>query len=275
MCAADGCLDGRQCFTERPLLSRETRLHLFLQSLLGFEAEPEVALHVLVEHTNAQAQVAELLVDAAESLLDAVDSGAEAGLEPFECAIDHRELVVDRRDERVDLSFEPIKPIFHLDLRGRRRYIVSRLVALRWLPRPIGVAAGVTLRLTDRDDVLFAQPMPVDFEVVDVVRDRAQAISIAVLVAVAQQISAMARELATKANRQGDFQAAGEVLARAAAEIRALAPGRSELERIACELEEQGNHFTMAMSAVALKQAHFASHSERTNRDVRGRARRK
>ena len=152
---------------------------------------------------------------------------------------------------------------------------ITVVVALRWLPRPIGVAAGVTLRLTDRDDVLFAQPILVDFEVVDVVRDRAQAISIAVLVAAAQQISAMARELATKANRQGDFHDAGEALTRAAAEIRALAPGRSELEVIACELEAQGNHFTMAMSAVALKQAHFASHSERTNRDVRGRARRK
>ena len=41
-------------------------------------------------------------------------------------------------------------------------------------PRPIGVAASVTLRLTDRGDVLFAQSTAVDFEVVDVVRDRSR-----------------------------------------------------------------------------------------------------
>ena len=152
---------------------------------------------------------------------------------------------------------------------------ITVVVALRWLPRPVGVAAAVTLRLTDRDDVLFAQPMAVDFEVADVVRDRSQPINTAVLMAVAQQISAMARELATKANRQGDFQGAGHVLARAAAEIRALAAGTPALERIARELEEQADHFTVAMSAMALKQAHFASDSERTSRDARGRARRK
>lgn len=152
---------------------------------------------------------------------------------------------------------------------------ITVVVALRWLPRPIGVSAGVTLRLTDTSGVLFPQPMPVDFEVVDVVRDRAQPINVAVLVAVAQQISAMARELATKANRQGDFQGAGEVLARAAAEIRGLAPGTPGLERIARELEEQESHFVMAMSPMALKQSHFASYSERTSRDARGRARRR
>ena len=152
---------------------------------------------------------------------------------------------------------------------------ITVVVALRWLARPIGVAAGVTLRLTDRDVVLFPEPMAVDFEVVDVARDRSQPINTAVSVAVAQQISAMARELATKANRQGDFQGAGKVLARAAAEIRALASGTPALERIARELEEQADHFTVAMSAMALKQAHFATHSERTSRDARGRAKRR
>ena len=152
---------------------------------------------------------------------------------------------------------------------------ITVVVALRWLPRPIGVSAGVTLRLTDTSGVLFPQPMPVDFEVVDVVRDRAQPINVAVLIAAAQQISAMARELATKANRQGDFHGAGEVLARAAAEIRALASGTPALERIARELEEQESHFVMAMSPMALKQAHFVSYSERTSRDARGRARRR
>lgn len=151
---------------------------------------------------------------------------------------------------------------------------ITVVVALRWLPRPIGVAAAVMLRLTDRDDVLFAQPIAVDFEVVDVVRDRSQPINTAVLMAVAQQISAMARELATKANRHGDFQGAGEVLARAAAEIRALAAGTPALERIARELEEQGSDFAMAMSPMALKQAHFSTHAERVSRDPRGRAKR-
>lgn len=105
---------------------------------------------------------------------------------------------------------------------------ITVVVALRWLPRPIGVAAGVTLRLTDRDDVLFPEPMPVDFEVVNVVRDWSQPINTAVLIAVTQQIRAMARELAAKANRQGDLAGAGHVLAQAAAEIRALAAGGTD-----------------------------------------------
>lgn len=73
--------------------------------------------------------------------------------------------------------------------------------------------------------------MPVDFEVVDVVGDRSQPINTAVLIALAQQISAR-------------------------------------------ELEEQGSHFVVAMSSMALKRALFVSYSERKSRDARERAKR-
>lgn len=152
---------------------------------------------------------------------------------------------------------------------------VTVVVALHWLPRPIGVPAIVALRLTDRDGVLFPQPLPVEFEVVDAARNRAQPVNVAVLVAAAQQMAAMARERATQANRQGDYRAAGGILAEAARDIRALAPGTPELEVIVHELGEQAHEFSAAMSAMELKRAHFATHSERLSRDETGKARRR
>lgn len=150
---------------------------------------------------------------------------------------------------------------------------VTVVVALHWLPRPIGVPAIVAVSVTDRDTVFFPEPMPVDFEVVDAARNKAQPINLAVLVAAAVQIAAMARDRATEANRRGDYRIAGALLAEAARDIRALAPGASELNRIADELEDQGRDFSEAMSAMELKRAHFENHAAMTSRDAMGKAR--
>ena len=150
---------------------------------------------------------------------------------------------------------------------------ITLVVALRFLPRPIGVPAGVSLRLSDWDSVLFPGALAVDFEVTDAARDRAQPINLAVLLAAATQIAAIVRAAATDANRRGAYRAARDVLADGARDIRALAPSSPELDRIARALEVDAEEFAVAMSAVELKRAHFISYSERMSRDARGRTR--
>lgn len=149
------------------------------------------------------------------------------------------------------------------------------VIALRIAPGTTDAGVVVSLRLTDAGGALFPEPMTIEFEVVDAARNQAQPVNIEVLVAVARQLSGMAREGASAANRRGDFQQARQVLAAAAAEVRGLASGAIELERIARELEAQEEQFGVAMSAMALKQEHFASYSLRADRDARGRARRR
>jgi Ca-activated chloride channel homolog len=149
------------------------------------------------------------------------------------------------------------------------------VIAMRIMPSPVDSSAVVSLRLTDAEAALFPEPMAIEFEVVDAARNQAQLVNMAVLVAVARQLSATAREGASGANRRGDFQRARQILAAAAAEVRGLAIGAAELERIARELEAQEEQFGAAMSAMALKQEHFASHSLRLDRDFRGKARRR
>ena len=139
--------------------------------------------------------------------------------------------------------------------------------------RPMGTETALYVRLADRDQALFAQPMRVDWRVASAAEDGAQPIGIEVLVAVATQLSARAQGAAVHANRRGGFDEAARVLAQAAKAIRALAPGVKQIELIAAELEEHEEQFAVQMSPMALKQAHFASYNQSRSRDSQGKSR--
>ena len=139
--------------------------------------------------------------------------------------------------------------------------IVTVVLAARVLARPIGAETALSVRLADRDQALFPQPMSVDWRVASAEDDAAQPLGIEVLVAVATQLAARARAAAVDANRRGGYDDAAKILAHAAAAIRALAPGVRRIEAIAAELDQHEEQYSVPMSAMELKQAHFASYS--------------
>ncbi len=93
--------------------------------------------------------------------------------------------------------------------------------------------------------------------------------------AVAQAYAARARAEATERNREHDFEGARRVLRRTAARIREYAGDDPELLRIAAELEAECERYAeRPMTAMELKQAHFAAYSALSARAADGRAKR-
>jgi len=137
----------------------------------------------------------------------------------------------------------------------------------------MGAEAALSVRLADRDQALFPQPMSVEWRVASAADDAGQPIGIEVLVAVATQLAARARGAAVDANRRGGYDDAARILAQAAVAIRALAPGLREIEAIAAELDQHEEQYNQPMSAMELKQAHFASYSALRSRDSQGKSR--
>ena len=93
-------------------------------------------------------------------------------------------------------------------------------IAVRCPPAPPATRARITVRLADRDHVLFPQPMPIEWRVVDESADAAQPVNADVLVEVATLLAERARAAALEANRRGDFAQASAILKAAAAELR-------------------------------------------------------
>ena len=137
-----------------------------------------------------------------------------------------------------------------------------------------GERAVVTLRLADRDGVLFAQPMPVEWLATSADPDAAQPVNTDVLVEVAKHLAERARADARDANRHGDFDAAKNMLTTTAEALRALAPGVREVEALAAELEAEREDFSARLDALALKKQHFASYNVAYSRSTEGKAKR-
>ena len=151
---------------------------------------------------------------------------------------------------------------------------ITLVVAIRVKAGEAGSEVAVTARLTDRDQALFPNPMPIEWRVVDTAEDAAQPVNIEVLIQVATLVAHRARALALEANRRGDFQAAAKILHTAAAELRALAPGEPRIEGLAGELEAETAEFAEPMSASEQKSHHFAQHLAAYSRVEGGKARR-
>jgi len=153
--------------------------------------------------------------------------------------------------------------------------IVTVVLAARVQARPMREETALTVRLADRDQALFPQPMSVEWRVASAADDAAQPIGIEVLVAVATQLAARARSAAVDANRRGGYADASRILTQAATAIRALAPGVRHVEAIAAELDQHEEQYNQPMSAMELKQAHFAAYSVSHSRDSQGKSRKR
>jgi len=151
---------------------------------------------------------------------------------------------------------------------------VTVILAVRITPAT-SASPVVTLRLTDRNAALFAQPMTMEWQVASDEVEAAQAVNMEVLEAVATAMADRARTAALGANRRGNFAEAEAILHRAARDIRALAPGASSLDRIATELEGRLEEFTAVMSAFAMKTEHYSAYASSQGRTEEGKPRRR
>ena len=138
-----------------------------------------------------------------------------------------------------------------------------------------GDTARITVRLADRDQVLFPQPMPIEWRVVDESADAAQPVNADVLVEVATLLAERARAAALEANRRGDFTQASGILKAAAVELRTLGADIPRIEALAAELEAEQGDFSAAMTPMAMKSRHFASASVLRSRSVEGKAKKR
>jgi hypothetical protein len=84
-----------------------------------------------------------------------------------------------------------------------------------------------------------------------------------------------ARVRALAANRRGDFDEARRIVRETIETLRALAPGDPGVGTVIAQLERDEAEFGEAMTAMALKQRHFASSSLSASRAVDGTARRR
>ncbi len=149
------------------------------------------------------------------------------------------------------------------------------VVAVQCPALAVGQRAVVTLRLADRDEALFAQPMPVEWSATSADADAAQPVNTDVLVEVAKHLAERARADALEANRRRDFDAAKNILKTAAEALRALAPGVREVEALAAELEAEQTEFSARMDPVELKKRHFTGHNLAYSRSPEGKAKRR
>lgn len=152
---------------------------------------------------------------------------------------------------------------------------ITIVVAVRCTTGHAEREVAITARLVDRDHVMFAGAMPIEWRVVDAAQDAAQPVSLDVLLQVAMLMADGARAKAVAANRAGDYALARVVMREAASAIRALAPGRPRVEAVADALEAEIHRYEDRIDLIALKQAHFSSHNAMSSRTVQGRSRRK
>ena len=142
-------------------------------------------------------------------------------------------------------------------------------------PPPLGAGTEVACRLTDRNHVLFAEPMFVDWAVVPEAENDAQPVNQAVLQAVAMLRAERARGHALTANRLGAYDDARRMLDEAIADLQVLAPDDAAVQRLTGALEHDRDEFAEAMSPLAMKQKHYVSYSISNCRDSEGKATRK
>jgi hypothetical protein len=139
----------------------------------------------------------------------------------------------------------------------------------------VGEQVAVQCRLSDRDQVLYTQPLTVEWPVAEPAENDAQPVNQKVLAAVATLLAERARAMALVANRRGEFDEARRIVLDMVKTLRGLAPGNAEVAAVIAGLEEEQVQFLSAMSPLELKRRHFASYAVAESRAPEGKARRR
>ncbi|MDP3719463.1 MAG: VWA domain-containing protein [Acidobacteriota bacterium] len=140
---------------------------------------------------------------------------------------------------------------------------------------PEGAQLGVQCRVSDRDHVLFAEPVPVTWRSVAALEDRNQPVNRDVRLAVAAMLAERARSTALAANRRGDFDAAKRILREMVDDLRAMAPGDKGVLALIDQLHHDEVAFAEVMTPLAMKGRHFDAYRIAHSREAGGTARRK
>jgi Ca-activated chloride channel family protein len=142
----------------------------------------------------------------------------------------------------------------------------------------VGRTSGAILSLTDRDGVLAAtdpaaaEDARLTWTWADNPANDAQPRDVEVDRAVATQFAARARQEAVQHNRHGDFEGARRVLIATAKRIREYAGRDTRMRQLVAELSAEADTFAAPMSAMMLKEAHFAGSNQSRMRSVTGQA---
>jgi Ca-activated chloride channel family protein len=147
-------------------------------------------------------------------------------------------------------------------------------VAFKEAP-PEGAEPGVRCRVSDRDHVLYAEPVSVTWQSVTATEDASQAVNKDVRLAVASMLAEAARANALAANRRNDFDAAKRIVRQMVDDLRAMAPGDKNVLALIDQLHHDEMAFGELMSPLAMKERHFASYRVAHSREAEGTARRK
>jgi hypothetical protein len=135
--------------------------------------------------------------------------------------------------------------------------------------------AFVDCRVTDRNGALYQEPMRVEWRSADAAHNERQPVNDAVLVTVAEVLTARARTTALAANRRGDFAEAARVLRDIITHVRGLAPGHPQIEALVQTLRRDEGRLDRAQPRTLLKSLHFESYAASRSREQNGRARRR
>ena len=127
-------------------------------------------------------------------------------------------------------------------------------LAVRCPALAAGDVARISVRLADRDQALFPEPMPVDWRAADDGANAGQAVNAEVIVLAATCLVERARSAALKANRRGDFAGAKKILKSTVAELRALGAAIPQVKALAAELEANDTvAYAEAMTRLSMK----------------------
>lgn len=127
-----------------------------------------------------------------------------------------------------------------------------------------GRTVGAVIRLVDRDGAFEAgsggavPDARITWTWADHAANDTQARDVEVDRAVAIQFAARARQEAVRLNRQGEFAAARHILSATAKRIREYAARDTRMRELVAELSAEAETFAAPMSALHLKEAHFA-----------------
>jgi Ca-activated chloride channel family protein len=153
---------------------------------------------------------------------------------------------------------------------------ISLIVAVSFAgPLAAGLHCPAQCRVFDRDQVLFPEPMTVDWQVAEASEHDAQPVNLAVLRAAAMLLAARARATALAANRRGAFDEARGIVREMIDTLRGLAPGDAAVGAVIAQLQQDEVDFAAMLSPIDSKRRHYASHSASRSRAPDGTARRR
>lgn len=145
-------------------------------------------------------------------------------------------------------------------------------MAVACAPQNLEASVGVDCRVTDRDQVLYQEPIRVEWRAA---ANESQPVNPAVLVAVAEVLAERARATALAANRKGELAEARRVVRDIIEHLRGLLPGNARIDAIVARLQREESELGERLDPISLKQRHFASHVAAMSRIEGGKARRR